>query len=288
MTNNSNDERKVVDTKLSIHPEIEDRLSNFQKECLTDEISALPPIKEGDVNVSTDYIFDMGDSYEASIFIRNGLVKDINLENVPFMIVDSEGKVLASKIFDLREVGDIPAGTVRPWKIYFSKNEVSLEAQDLRELKIVFDTRIKAEATVKVEYENLPEQVSVKNKEKYTKFLESLPLLRKGQVSISTYDVYKMREGGIAVTIVIRNGSNKTINVEKLPVTIIDAEGEMTASGMFYLKDVSISPYKAKIYNFNFEENEINKADADLSEWKVNFTMQNNISIGDEVKNEEY
>lgn len=286
MTNNSNDERKVVDAQLSIHPEIEDSLSNFQKDCLEDEISTLPPIKEGQIDVSTDYIFDMGDSYEANVFIRNGLEKPLTLEKIPFRIVDGKGKVLASKIFTLREVGEIPPRSVRPWKIYFSKNEVSLETYDLRELKIIFNTKIKAETTVKVEYENLPEKVSLQNKEKYTKFLEKLPLLREGQFSMSAYDISKKKDGGISVTIVIRNGSRKTVKVEKLPITIIDAKGEMTASGTFYLKDISVNPYKARIYNFDFEGNEINKVDADLSKWKVNFTMKNNISAGDEVKNE--
>lgn len=286
MTKNLNDERKVVDTELSIHPEIEDSLSDFQKDCLEDEISALPDIKEGQIDVSTDYIFDMGGSYEANVFIRNGLKKPLSLEKIPFRIVDSEGKVLASKIFGLRDVGEIPPHSVRPWKIYFSKQEVALDGYDLRELKIVFNTKVKAETTVKVEYENLPEKVSLQNKEKYTKFLEKLPLLRKGQFSMSAYDISKKKDGGISVTIVIRNGSHKAVKVEKLPITIVGAKGEVAASGMFYLKDISVNPYKARIYNFDFERNEINKADADLSKWQVNFTMTNNMSTGDEVENE--
>ncbi|MCY6355101.1 SLAP domain-containing protein [Clostridium sp. ZS2-4] len=286
MTKNLNDERKVVDTELSIHPEIKDSLSDFQKECLEDEISTLPPIKDGQVDVSTDYIFDVGDSYEANVFIRNGLRKSLSLEKIPLRIIDSEGKVLASKIFGLRDVGEIPPYSVRPWKIYFSKQKANLDGYDLRELKIVFNTKIKAESVVKVEYENLPEKISLQNKEKYTKFLEKLPLLREGQFSMSAYDVSKKRDGGISVTVVIRNGSRKGIKIKKFPITIIDAKGDIAASGTFYLEDVSINPYKARIYKFDFEKNEINKADADLSKWDINFTMKNTISAGDEVENE--
>ncbi|MCY6370969.1 SLAP domain-containing protein [Clostridium ganghwense] len=287
MTMNSNDERKVVDTKLSIHPEIEDRLSDFQKECLEDEISELPSIREGEVDITTDFIFDMEDNYETSIFIRNGLQQDLMLQYVPFIIVDSEEKILARKLFDLREAGNIPPHGVRPWKIYFSKDEVDLEGQDLTKLKLVFEKKLKAETIVTVEYENLPKKISMENKEKYTKFLKSLPLLKKGKFTMSTYEVVKTDDGGISVTIVIRNGYDKGIRVKKVPITILDATGEIAAAGIFYLDNVIISPLKARIYSFTFSKNEINKARANLSKWKVNFTMTNTISTGDEKKDEQ-
>lgn len=266
-------ERKTVNTEVSIHPEIEDRISKFQKDCLIDEIESLPPIKEGDVNISTDFIFDIGDKYEVSIFIRNGLQKPINFENVPFLIVDKDNQVLGSKIFNLREVGEIPPCSVRPWKIFFDKSEINLEEKNLKELKIVFDTRIKAEKTVKIQFENLPEGIQGEPRRKFEKFLENLPLLREGQVSMSTYDVTRNNDDSISTTIIIRNGSNNEIKVEKVPLTIIDANDNTVAAGLFYLDNVTISPRKAKVYNFSFSKEEIMIEDLDLSSWKVNYTL---------------
>ncbi len=274
INNKVNEDRKIVETQISIHPELEDRISKFQKECFVDEIGALPPIKEGEVNISTDFIFDLGDRYEASIFIRNGLKKSINFENVPFLIVNTNNEVLVEKIFNLREVGDVPALGVRPWKIYFEKSEVNLGENDLKELKIVFDTRIKAEETVKIEFENLPEGIQGEARRRFEKFLENLPLLRRGEASISTYSVEKTTDGGISTTIIIRNGANKEVNVEQVPLTIIDANENAVAAGMFYLDNVTINASKAKVYNFSFSKEELTKEEIDLSSWKVNFTLQ--------------
>jgi len=274
INNEVNEDRKIVETQISIHPELEDRISKFQKECFEDEIGSLPPIKEGDVNISTDFIFDLGDKYEASIFIRNGLQKPINFEDVSFLVVNKNNEVLGSKIFNLREVGDVPALGARPWKIYFEKSEVNLEAQNIKELSIIFDTRIKAEETVKIEFENLPEGIQGEARRKFEKFLENLPLLRRGQVSMSTYSVEKTKDGGIATTIVIRNGANKEIKIEKVPLTIIDANERAVAAGVFYLDNVTINASKAKVYNFSFSKEELTEEEIDLSSWKVNFTLQ--------------
>lgn len=280
-------ERSIVETEISIHPDMEGSVSEFQKECYKDEIEKLPPIKEGDVNVSTDFIFDIGDKYEASIFIRNGLNKPINFEIVPFIVVNGKGEVVGRKAFDLRELGDIPPKSVRPWKIYFNKDDINPGENSLQDLRIVFDTRIKAERTVKLEFENLPDKIQGIHRKKYEKFLESLPLLRVGQVSFSAYEVHKNKDGGVSITIVIRNGSNRAINIEKVPISLIDANEDVVASGVFYLDNVIVNPMKARLYNFTFNSHEIMKEDMDLSSWTVKFTTLNIPSIGDEKRHEE-
>lgn len=282
----ASDNRRIVETEISVHPELKDRVSKFKMETLNDEISTLPPIKEGDVNISTDYIFDVGDKYEVSIFIRNGLAKPINFEKVPLILVNDKGEILGEKIFNLREVGDIPPKSVRPWKIYFEKEDFNIGDNNLKDLKIVFDTKIKAERTVKVELDNLPEGIQGEKRKKYEKFLEELPLLRRGQVSMSTFDVYKTKDEGVSVVLVICNGNDRAINVEKVPLSIFDASESLVASGVFYLEKVVINPGKANVYRFTFNDDEIINKDMDLSSFKVTFNLTNNISTGDGKSNE--
>lgn len=266
-------ERKIVNTEISIHPEIEDRMSKFQKECLIEEIQSLPPIKEGDVNISTDFMFDIGDKYEVSIFIRNGLQKKINFENVPFLIIDKDNEVLGNKTFNLKEVGDIPPCSVRPWKIYFSKEEINLDGKDLKELKVVFDNNIKAEKTVKVEFQDFPEEMAKPFRDKYEKFLEELPLLRVGQVTITTYNVILNENGELSVVIIIRNGSDKQIKLERLPITVKDSRDIEVAKGVFELKDqeITVNPSKAGLYNFIVPKENIIQEELYLDKWSVIF-----------------
>ncbi|QGU95837.1 SLAP domain-containing protein [Clostridium bovifaecis] len=266
-------DRNVVKTEISIHPDLEERISKFQMETLNEEIASLPPIKEGDVNISTDFIFDIGDKYEASIFIRNGLNRPINFEQVPFVLVNDKGEVVGHKIFNLREIGEIPPLSVRPWKLYFGKEEIDLGDNELKDVKIVFDTRVKAERTLKLEYEDFPKEIKGVHRDKYEKFLSDLPLLRNGQVSISAYNVDLNENGGLSIVLVIRNGSDRQIKLEKLPITVKDARDIEIARGVFELKDegITVNPLKAKLYSFVFPKENILQDELHLSKWSVSF-----------------
>lgn len=269
--------RQAVNTKISFHPEMEGIVSDFQRDCIEEEINSLPPIKDKEVEVDTDFIFDLGDKYEASIFIRNGLIKPLNLENIPLIVVNQNQEILGTKMFNLREMGEIPARSVRPWKIYFQKEELNVGENDITDLKIIFDPRLKAEKTLKVEFENLPKGIQGEHKRKYDKILEELPLLRHGQVSMSAYDVYKTEDGKVSAEVVIRNARNRGVKVQKVPMSIFDAKNNLVASGIFYLKDVSISPYRAKVYSFSFSQEELLRKKIDLSSWNVDFKVTKNI-----------
>ncbi|KEH98705.1 SLAP domain-containing protein [Clostridium massiliodielmoense] len=269
---------KAVNTEISIHPDMEGSISKFQRECLEEELESLPVIKEGEVDVNTDFFFDLGDRYEASIFIRNGLSRAVNLEKIPFIVLGKNNEELGRKIFNLREVGEIPARSVRPWKIYFQKDELNIEENDLKDLKIVFDSRLKAAGVVNVKYENLPGGISTQKRENYQKFLENLPLLREGQVTMTAYDVYTTDDDAIAVELVVRNGRHNGVDIKRVPLSIYDKDNKLVASGTFYLEDVSINPISAKIYLFTFSKDELLREDFDLKNWTVQFLLNSNVN----------
>ncbi|AEB75412.1 hypothetical protein ADU80_05980 [Clostridium botulinum] len=268
----------AIKTEISVHPGMEGSISKFQMECLEDEIKILPDIKDGEVDVNTDFFFDLGDKYEASVFIRNGLATGINLEKIPFIVLGKNDEELGRKVFNLREVGEIPARSVRPWKIYFEKDELEVGENNLKDLKIIFDSRLKAAGVVKVRYENLPGGIQGQERKKYEDFLENLPLLREGQVTMTAYDVHITEEGKIAVELVIRNGRHNGVDVERVPLSVYDANHKLVVSGVFYLEDVSISPISAKVYSFSFSKEEILREDFDLKKWTVEFMLNSNVN----------
>ncbi|KEI06437.1 SLAP domain-containing protein [Clostridium botulinum C] len=267
-----------IDTEISVHPEMEGSISKFQMQCLQDELKTLPSIKEGEVDVNTDFFFELEDKYEASIFIRNGLATGINLEKIPFIVLGKNDEELGRKVFNLREVGEIPPRSVRPWKIYFKKDELSIGKNDLKDLKIIFDSRLKAAGVVKVRYENLPSGIQGQERKKYEDFLENLPLLREGQVTMTAYDVHITEEGKIAVELVIRNGRHNGVDVQRVPLSVYDANHKLVVSGVFYLEDISISPISAKVYSFSFSKDEILREDFDLKNWTVEFMLNSNVN----------
>ena len=75
------------------------------------------------------------------------------------------------------------------------------------------------------------------------------------------------------VTIVVRNGCNKGINIEELPMTIKDEQGNFVASEVFKLEDLKVSPMKAKVCNFAFPLQIKEKAVISLDSWKIEYNI---------------
>ncbi|EJO5346271.1 SLAP domain-containing protein [Clostridium botulinum] len=264
---------KALDIKLSLLEKDQEVMSNVQKEILEEELDELVPIKEGQVNVAGIYAYDLGNKYEVKVYLRNGMKTPVNFEKVPFKIINSKGEVLASQIFDLEAMENIPSYCGRPWVLYFDKDNVFVDKIPLDDWKVVFDNSIKAVRNLDVDIENLPDEIDSESKKVYTDFLEGLSDLREGEVSFSKFSIGINEEGYLLVTIVIRNGCKKALNIEKIPMTITDEKGNFVVSEVFKLQDLKVSPMKARVCNFAFPLQIEEKASIPLDNWKIKYSV---------------
>ena len=124
---------EYVSTVLSLLDEEENVVSDVQKEIYMDEIRDLPPIKKGELNVSGVYAYDLGDKVEVKVYIRNGLSTNLNLQKIPFLIVNSKGETLASQTFNLASLGKLPPRSARPVKLYFEKKNLKVTSGRLED-----------------------------------------------------------------------------------------------------------------------------------------------------------
>lgn len=239
---------KAIKTELSLEQRYEDIISDVQKEILEDEISELHSIKENDINIATIYVFDNGDDLEAKVYFRNGLDRDVNFEFVPLILLNSNNEEVARDIFDLKELGNIPSGGARPWKIHFNKELVEMDNFKNEKCRVAFDSRVKAVNYADIEYDSIPE-VFQKHKPIFEKFLHNLPGIEKGKLNISTFDIILNVDGKIVITLVIRNSLNKNIKLEEIPITIKDSKGKVVTSTKFSLNDFIVKSMKARICN---------------------------------------
>lgn len=264
---------QALDIKLSLLEKDQKVMSNVQKEILEEELDELLPIKEGQVNVAGIYAYDLKDKYEVKVYLRNGMKNEINFEKIPFKIINSKGDLLASQVFDLKSMGDIPSNCGRPWILYFDKENVFVDKISMDDWKVVFDNSLKALRNLTVDIENLPDEIDSESKKVYTDFLEGLPALKEGEVSFSKFSIGINEDGYLLVTIVVRNGCNKGINIEKLPMTIRDEKGNFVASESFDLKDLKVSAMKAKVCNFAFPLQIKEKAVIPLDSWQIEYNV---------------
>lgn len=263
MDNIKKDCRNDVKLKLSIDSKKEDIISNLQKDIIKEDLERFEPIKENDINISTSYVFDLGDKLEASVFFRNALNRKINFDKVPLSLVDNNGNIITNEIFSLRELGDIPPNSARPWKLYFSKENITLNDTPSSEWKVVFGKNVQALNTVKVTYEDMKDNIDVVMKNHFQSYLESLPLLKKGQISINTYNAMLSDDEKINIVILVRNGTNKKVKLEKLPVTVYDKDKRVICSLYLDLKFLEVNPSKAKLYKLviNFDREKYSEYD---------------------------
>jgi len=268
------DDRLEVSTVLSLLEHDENVMSDVQKEILEEEIAELDPIKEDQINVSGIYAYNSGDKLEVKVYIRNGLSKSVRLEYVPFVISNFKGETLAYQIFNLESLGEIPSHSARPVKLYFEKKNVYVDTISMDDWNVGFDTRINVKRRVRAEYENLPKDINVEEKIIFDNFLKELPELNEGEFTVSTFSIGVQKNGNILITLVMRNGTNKPIKLDKIPMSVKDANGNVVKSNLFELNDFEVSPFRARVCNFAFPTGLSLEQDVALENWTVEFKLQ--------------
>jgi len=264
-------EKEAIKIKLNLNEYDTGVMSDYQKEFLKEELDELPALEDGQVSINGIYTFDMGDKIEVSVYLRNGLSKQINFDKVPLVIVNKNGDVLAKQVMEMRDFGILPPLSARPYKVYFDKANLFVDSISMDDWEIQFEKSISAVNTVKVEFEGFPGKVHHELEGAFTKFLDDLPLIKAGDVNIEVFKTLKCLNNSIAIIFMIRNGCDKVIKLERLPIMIKDAGGQIVASGIFDIENVNVNPHKAKIYDFTITEEYIVNKDADINTCKVFF-----------------
>lgn len=270
--NSHNNKDEYISTKLSLLDKDNVVISDVHKEILEDEIKELPPIKQNELNVSGVYIYDQGDKYEVKVYVRNGLSENLNLEDIPFVIKNSKGDILASQIFNLRKLGQLPPHSVRPIKIYFDKKNVKVDSIP-DDWELALNGTFKISRKVRTRYEGLPENIDDKDKQVLEKFLSELPELEEGEFSISTFSIGIQENGMVMITCVMRNAALKPITLSTVPITVLNQKGQVFQSKKFELKDFTVSPYRARLCNFAFKTNVKPEKAQELKGWSVAYKL---------------
>ena len=261
---------KIETLNLSLTDQESMVISDMKKKLLEDDLSSLPPIKENDINISTSYIFDAGDKIEVGVFFRNGLKNTINFDLVPLMLLDENNNTICTQIFQLKDLGNIPSFSARPYELFFSKENLTENMPINNNWKVVFKNNIKAINTVKVEYEDFPD-MPLEAKNFFESYLNSLPPLEKGTISFNIYSVKLYEDNQIKVTFLIRNGNNTNSKLEILPISLFDNNRNLIYSSTLKFNDVEVNAQKAKLINFVLDFSKDNLSHFDLSNITAKF-----------------
>ncbi|MCG7344305.1 accessory Sec system S-layer assembly protein [Sporosarcina sp. ACRSL] len=257
-----------VETTLSLHPQW--TLTQEQEYVFRFLANELEPLKPNQISLSgIDIDVEPANgSWLVKSFFRSSLEQSISVGSVELMLLDAEGKTLASQEFDLKELGDIPGKSARPWVFAFTKDNIFAEEPPAENWKLAFN--VQSMVPHKLELEQAWEDgLTAEQKEALEKVVANMPKLKPREVNFAGFQVKKQEDGSIAASIFIRNGHSKQINIEKLPLELVDATGEIVARGSFDLAPLSVKANTSKPWTFIYPKEMVQKENPDFSRWTI-------------------
>ncbi|MEK3935539.1 accessory Sec system S-layer assembly protein [Sporosarcina sp. FSL W7-1349] len=257
-----------VETPLSLHPSWTiPQEQEYVFRFLSNELEPLKPNQISLSGIDID-VEPANGSWLVKAFFRSSLDQQISVGSVELLLLDGEGKTVASDEFDLKELGDIPPRSARPWVFVFTKENIFAEEPPAENWKLAFN--VQSMVPHKLELEPTWEEgLTAEQKEALAKVVEGLPKLKPREVNISGFQVKQQDDGSIAASVFIRNGHSKQINIEKLPLELVDAAGDQVARGSFELAPLSVKANTSKPWTFIYPKEMVQKEEPDFSRWTV-------------------
>lgn len=261
---NENSVEDEIVTELFIHPSW--KISNEDSYVIRFLNNELPPLKANQISISGIQLNTVPNGIEATAFLRNSLNKGINFTNVNLLLLDSEKEVIAKHAFDLSEIGLIPGKSSLPWKFTFPTNSIHKNEFSTENWTLAFELKSKHVLDMDESWES---SLSPAEKEQLVKLVESLEPPKEGEVNFMGVQAKLNQNGDLHVTVLIRNGHHKNINLQQIPLKVEDATSEVVAHGGFKFESFEVKANTSKPWRFIFPENLVIKKNPDLSKWKV-------------------
>ncbi|WP_456273182.1 accessory Sec system S-layer assembly protein [Bacillus sp. AK031] len=256
-----------VKTELSIHPG--SQVTNEEKYFLQFLHNELPDLKENQISISGVDLKRTDSDVLITAFVRNSLRKSVKFEKTALLLIGPDGERLARKEFDLSTLGELPAQSSRPWQFKFSQAEIEAKEISLTGWKLAFELK-------KV---NLPHGLDLEDSwkksladeevRKLETMVKSLDAPKPGEVNFMGIAIKLLDNGQLHTILLIRNGSEKEINLKQIPLIVEDAHGDVVAKGGFQLEELKVKANTSKPWTFIFPESLVVKQTPDLSKWKV-------------------
>lgn len=108
--------------------------------------------------------------------------------------------------------------------------------------------------------------------EKLKEIMKSAKPLQPNQVDIMHLTLKKSENGDLVSTVLIRNGTQRILHFQSLPLCITErVSGMVVAKGTFSLKNLTVQPFTSKPATFVFPASSIHMEPIDLSSCRVTY-----------------
>lgn len=257
-----------IRTALSYHPDWE--LSVQEKYVFQYNHQKLPLMQPNQISVHGINLYEYEDGFVVSAFLSSSLPKPVTFEVIDLVIINEENETLARKSFEMDLFGELLPNTTMPWRFLFNKENQLVEKMPKKGWRLVFELKQKVVNTLPLELEkSWEDSLNEQQKEHLNTIIQQLPPLKNGEINFLGLEATQNHEKAIAITLLIRNASNRSITIENLPLILEDASGEAIAKASFALDKLEIRAFTCKPWTFVFPATAIAKESPDLSKWKA-------------------
>lgn len=250
----------------------EDNVLPLQWEMYLEELNQLPSVKVGEMSFDGVYAYRDNGVFEVRLFIRNGLGWPVNINVLPLTLVSKSGEVIAKQIFTSQDLDPIPPYSARPHKVYFDiTTNPGIERLTENDWEIIFDHEY--QSPVEVVFTNLPEHLTGEQLLGLNRYLKTMSPLNHGEVNIAGLKAAVDSDGSLLAAVIIRNGSDIEINMERLPLVFIDGKKRVVVGAVFESQNLIIGGNQAVLWYFRFPAESIAESDIDLTTWSLSLVQ---------------
>ena len=259
--------KSEVQTKLSFHPDW--NVPQEQQYVFNFLANDLQPLKPNQLSLAAINIEEdkKSGAWNVKAFFRSSLSQPIELGEIELLLLDKEGNRLGSKTFNFKELGVIPPNSARPWVFEFDRSTLAVDELPEEGWTIAFNLISLRGHQLDLD-DTWKKQLPKDQQEKLAEIIKDLPKLGKTEVNFTGLQIRLNDDNSLHASIFIRNGNDKAINLEQLPLEITDANGKLVAKGSFKMDPVlTVQPNSTKPWTFIFPAELVTAEDADLSRW---------------------
>lgn len=258
-----------IETALSFHPSW--NLPMEQQYVFRYLNNELKPLEPNQISISGIELNAEAAGIEVTAFIRNSLQKAIQLQPTTLVLLDDSNQAIAKQKFDLGELGEIPGKSSRPWAFLFPEEKVLKNEFNKENWTLAFEIKKKHALDLDESWEK---SLSEDTKKKLEEIVNSTEPPNEGEINIMGLQAKVEENESLSATILFRNGSDKNVQIQHIPLIIKDASGEVIAQGGFTLENFEVKANTTKPWTFIFPKENILNQQPDLTKWIVQIKQQ--------------
>lgn len=181
----------------------------------------LPPLLDNQLSIELLNVESIGHDLSIVALFRNTLPSSFEINELPVLLLDANNVPIARKVLGRSELPSFEAWTSKPVYLDFFLDEMFGEVESYDSLRLVFQMN-----PIDPLQPVSPEEEAKFSKSAWQQLMRtniSTPPVGENEFNLMLVSVEK-EETNVTATILLRNGYDRHLNVEKLPLELVSGE----------------------------------------------------------------